>query len=149
MKKAKSKPTPDPHDPANAPEAKLSDAVLELAHPFFEPLGAFPSIHAIRNVLMLVIVGWNAYAMEKPVWGSPGAIDRARARLLAPHYPTAVSVIFEEILEQRAAKHGSDLRLVGEWSIASTGTGGFTLHCETRLTTADPSRRAPNLGTSA
>lgn len=72
------------------------------------------SIHAIRNVLTLVIVGWNAHAMEKPVWGSPGAIDRARARLLAPHYPAAVSVIFDEILEQRAAEHGSDLRLVGE-----------------------------------
>ena len=71
--------------------------------------------------------------MEKPIWGSPGAIDRARARFEDSHYPEGVRVLFDDILEERAELHGDDLRLVGEWSVDSNGAGGFTFNCESRL----------------
>ena len=133
MKKAKgTHRKPDPPAAFGAPEEKLSEAVLGLAKPFFEPFGDYPSMPGIRNVLTLVIVAWNAYAMEHPAWGDKGAIATARERVRAPHYPPEVATLFDAMLERRASEYATDLRLVDEWDVASDGAGGFSLHCGAR-----------------
>ena len=117
------------------PERALAESILHLAAPLLEPLGPAPAPDAARPALEVAINVWNAQVLASPFWDSPDPRPLAvlRKAMCGKQAPPGLADTFELLSARWRAEHSLDPRLVGAWSLETTGPGQHDLVCETRL----------------
>lgn len=113
------------------PKGSLSDALLDLAHPFIE---AHSASTERRSVMEKTIAFWNAHVLASKYWGHPELKElKALKKLMRGRQASREDATLFDQLSERWRAHQLDPRLVATWTYEPDASGALRLDCTVSL----------------
>jgi hypothetical protein len=102
--------------PSTVPGTKISETFLEFARPLLEVEEGLPAQEEAEAILQIAFVIWNAVVLDT-VNGNTRLADDVRSRAADGE----LLALFDRMIERKKTLYGSDLRLVGAYTVQVQG----------------------------
>jgi hypothetical protein len=114
------------------PVRKISETLLDFAHPFIEMIDGSTTQQDIENGLTLAITVWNSLVFEV-VQNDPLHLERLRNSILKSDNPEGW-MMMEDLIKRKREKFADDLRAISDFSVTYSN-GNLNVRAEARKVT--------------
>ena len=111
---------------------KISETLLDFAHPFIEMIDGNTTQQDIENGLMIAITVWNSLVFEV-VQNDPLHLERLRNSILKSDNPQGW-MMMEDLIKRKREKFADDLRAISDFSVTYSN-GNLNVRAEARKVT--------------
>jgi hypothetical protein len=111
------------------PVRKISETLLDFAHPFIEMIDGSTTQQDIENGLTLAITVWNSLVFEV-VQNDPLHLERLRNSILKSDNPEGW-MMMEDLIKRKREKFADDLRAISDFSVTYSN-GNLNVRAEAR-----------------
>lgn len=116
----------------NHPVRKISETLLEFAHPFIELIDENTTQQDIENGLTLAVTVWN-FSVFGVVQNNPFYLEKLRNSILEGENPQGW-MMMEELIKRKKEMFADDLRAIGDFSVHYSN-GNLNVRAEARKVT--------------
>ena len=114
------------------PVRKISETLLDFAHPFIEMIDGSTTQQDIENGLTLAITVWNSLVFEV-VQNDPLHLEKLRDSILESDNPEGW-MMMEDLIKRKREKFTDDLRAISDFSVTYSN-GNLNVRAEARKVT--------------
>ena len=111
---------------------KISETLLDFAHPFIEMIDGNTTQQDIENGLTLAITVWNSLVFEV-VQNDPLHLEKLRDSILESDNPEGW-MMMEDLIKRKREKFADDLRAISDFSVTYSN-GNLNVRAEARKVT--------------
>ncbi len=111
---------------------KISETLLDFAHPFIEMINGSTTQQDIENGLTLAITVWNSLVFEV-VQNDPLHLEKLRDSILESDNPEGW-MMMEDLIKRKREKFADDLRAISDFSVTYSN-GNLNVRAEARKVT--------------
>ena len=116
----------------NHPVRKISETLLDFAHPFIEMIDENTTQQDIENGLMIAITVWNSMVFEV-IQNDPSYFERLRNLIVEDDNPEGW-MMMEKLIKRKREKFADDLRAISDFSVTYSN-GNLNVRAEARKVT--------------
>ncbi len=111
------------------PVRKISETLLDFAHPFIEMIDENTTQQDIENGLTIAITVWNSMVFEV-VRNDPSYLENLRNSIVESDNPQGC-MMMEELIKRKRDKFADDLRAISDFSVTYSN-GNLNVRAEAR-----------------
>lgn len=114
------------------PIRKISETLLDFAHPFIEIIDENTTQQDIENGLIIAVTVWNSLVVEV-VQNNPSHLENLRNSILESDNPEGW-MMMEDLIKRKREKFADDLRAISDFSVTYSN-GNLNVRAEARKVT--------------
>jgi hypothetical protein len=111
------------------PIRKISETLLDFAHPFIEIIDENTTQQDIENGLIIAVTVWNSLVFEV-VQNNPSHLENLRNSILKSDNPQGW-MMMENLIKRKREKFADDLRAISDFSVTYSN-GNLNVRAEAR-----------------
>lgn len=111
---------------------KISETLLDFAHPFIEMIDGSTTQQDIENGLIIAVTVWNSLVFEV-VQNNPSHLENLRNSILKSDNPQGW-MMMENLIKRKREKFADDLRAISDFSVTYSN-GNLNVRAEARKVT--------------
>ena len=116
----------------NHPVRKISETLLDFAHPFIEMIDENTTQQDIENGLIIAVTVWNSMVFEV-IQNDPSYFEKLRNLIVEDDNPEGW-MMMENLIKRKREKFADDLRAISDLSVTYSN-GNLNVRAEARKVT--------------